>query len=62
MLENNAPQNANEKEIMLIINKFKLSSIKRLGGQAIQNGYSTDATISFDEYLEEITPKIEFVD
>ncbi len=59
LLENNAPQSANEKEIMLIVNKFKLSSVRR-GGAAINSGFTTKATITIEEYLEEITPKIEF--
>ena len=62
MLENNAAQNANEKEIMLIINKFKASSNKRLAGKVTLNGYTPDATVSLEEYLEEISPKIESFD
>ena len=59
LLENNAPQSANEKEIMLIINKFKLSNIRRAGA-AVNLGFTTSATITLEEYLDEISPKIEF--
>ena len=59
LLENNAHQSANEKEIMLIINKFKLSNIRR-GGAAVNLGFTTSATITLEEYLDEISPKIEF--
>ena len=59
LLENNAPQSANEKEVMIIINKFKMSSIRR-GGAAVNSGFTTSATISLEEYMEEITPKIEY--
>ena len=59
LLENNAHQSANEKEIMLIINKFKLSNIRRAGA-AVNLGFTISATITLDEYLDEISPKIEF--
>jgi len=59
LLENNAPQSANDKEVMIIINKFKMSTCVRRGGAAVKSGYTTAATITLEEYMEEMTPKVE---
>ena len=52
LIENGAQQQAKDKEVILIINKFKIRSRASFG-------YGTSAKINRDEYMAEITPKIE---
>lgn len=56
--DHNGASIAKDKEIMLIINKFKNPITKR-GGAANISGISAGSTISLEEYLDEVTPKIE---
>ena len=51
LLDNGAAQQAKDKEVVLIINKFKHRGRARFG-------YGTEAKISREEYMAEITPKI----
>lgn len=58
LIDHNGASIANEKEILLIINKFKSPSLKK-GGAATIAGLPLDSKISLHEYLNEISPKIE---
>jgi hypothetical protein len=52
LIENNGGQISNEKEVLLIISKFKQSSVRK-------NEPIFDSAITLEEYLEEMTPKLE---
>ena len=58
LVEHNGGNCANEKEVLLIINKFKGIGLRLSGGANI-SGVPRDAKISLKEYIEEVTPKIE---
>lgn len=58
LLDHNGAALAREKEILLIINKFKGPGQRR-GGAANIAGLPKDSAIFLQEYLDEITPKIE---
>ena len=51
LIDNGASQQAKDKEVVLIINKFKHRGRARFG-------YGTEAKIAREEYVAEITPKI----
>lgn len=51
LMDNGASQQAKDKEVILIINKFKNRARARFG-------FGIEARISREEYMAEITPKI----
>jgi hypothetical protein len=57
LIDHNGGQLAREKEILLIVNKFKGHHSRR-GGALNIAGLPKDSSISRQEYIEEITPKI----
>ena len=56
MIDHNGAAIAKDKEIYLIINKFKGNSNRRESDIA---GVPKESTISLKEYMEEVTPKID---
>jgi hypothetical protein len=52
LIENGAAQQAKDKEVVLIINKFKNR------GARARYGYGVEARVSREEYVKEVMPKI----
>lgn len=57
LVDHNGGQLAREKEILLIVNKFKGPGSRR-GGALNIAGLPKDSAIYLQEYIDEITPKI----